>query len=111
MAVRNNAELEITNEEFHEVVNNSHKLVAIHFFAEWSMPCVMISPVIEDLSQEIKEVKFAKVNIDDNEELACRYKVSSVPCMIIFKDGEEVERILGVRPIEFIEQKIRSHLD
>jgi thioredoxin 1 len=110
MVTKNNYEMEVTNEEFKEIINNSHKLVVVDFFAEWCMPCIMMSPVIDDLSVKIKEVKFAKINIDDNRELTDKYNVASIPCLVIFKNGKEVDRIVGGRPVEVVEEKIRMHL-
>ena len=102
--------MELTNQEFSEVINNSHKVVVVDFFAEWCMPCVMLGPVLEDIAQEMKEAKFVKVNVDDNGDLAGKYKVSSIPCLVIFKDGEEVDRIVGGQPTDVIETKIKAHL-
>jgi len=110
MVARNDAEMEVTYEEFREIINNSHKLVVIDFFAEWCMPCLMLAPVIEELADEIKEVKFAKINIDDNEELSKRFSISGIPCLIIFKDGKEVDRIIGNQNSEAIEERIRGYL-
>ncbi len=111
MVSRNESSMEITDQEFNEVINNSHKLVFVDFFAEWCMPCLMIAPVIEDLASEMKEVKFVKINVDDNRELAEKYVISSIPCMILFKDGKEVDRIIGNQTAENIEKKIKKHLD
>jgi len=110
MVAKNDAVLELTNQEFSEVINNSHKVVVVDFFAEWCMPCVMLGPILEDIAQEMKEVKFVKVNVDDNGELAGKYNVSSIPCLVIFKDGEEVDRIVGGQPADVIEAKIKAHL-
>ncbi|MFA5174394.1 MAG: thioredoxin [Candidatus Pacearchaeota archaeon] len=109
MVARNDSAMEITNEEFDEIINNSHELVVVDFYAEWCMPCLMMSPIIEDLAEQIKEVKFTKINVDDNQALAGRYNVSSIPCLIIFKKGKEVGRIIGSRPADEIEEKIREY--
>ena len=100
MAARNDQAMEITDEEFSEVINNSHRLVVVDFFAEWCMPCLMLSPIIEDLAEKMKEVKFVKINTDDNPEISKKYGISSIPCLIIFKDGKEVERLVGYREKE-----------
>jgi len=107
---KNDSETEITDEEFNEIINNSHKLVVVDFFAEWCMPCLMLAPIIEDLAEQIKEVKFVKINVDDNESLSGKYKISSIPCLIIFKEGKEVDRIIGAHSSEVIENKIKSWL-
>ena len=108
----NDSEVELTENEFNEIINNSHKLVVVDFFAEWCMPCVMLAPIIEELAKldSLKEVKFTKVNIDDNQELAKKYNVSSIPCLIVFKDGKEVDRLIGNQTQEVIEKKVKSYL-
>jgi len=112
MAAKNDPEMEITQEEFNDLINNSHKLVVVDFFAEWCMPCVMLAPVIEELAEKdsMKDVKFTKINIDDNSELANKYNVASIPCLIIFKDGKEVDRIIGNQTAEVIERNIKNYL-
>ncbi len=105
-----NLDIEATEEEFKEIINNSHKLVVVDFYGDWCMPCLMLAPIIEDLAENMKEVKFAKINIDDNQELAAKYSVSSIPCLIIFKNGKEVDRIIGVHSQDSIEAKIKKYL-
>ncbi|VVB77614.1 Thiol:disulfide interchange protein DsbD [uncultured archaeon] len=104
------SEMELTGEEFNEIINNSHKLVVVDFFAEWCMPCLMISPIIEELAETMKEVKFVKLNVDDNSDLAEKYRVSNIPCLIIFKSGKEASRIVGAHSAEAIEVKIQEQL-
>ena len=110
MVTRNDSAMEVTNEEFDELINNSHKLVVVDFFAEWCMPCLMIAPIVEELAKEMKDVKFVKINLDDNQELAGKYNVKSIPCLVIFKDGKAVDRIIGAQPRENIEKKIEGWL-
>ncbi len=110
MVAKNDSAMEVTNEDFKSIINNSHKLVVVDFFAEWCMPCLMVSPIIEELAEEMKEVKFVKINSDDNQDLSKEYNISSIPCLIIFKEGKEVDRILGAQPKENIEKKIKSWL-
>lgn len=110
MVARNDSEMEVTNEEFEKIINNSHKLVVVDFFVEWCMPCLIVSPIIEELADEIKEVKFIKINSDDNPGLSRKYNISSIPCLVIFKDGKEVGRIIGAQPKENIEETIKSFL-
>lgn len=106
----NDSAVEITEKEFNEIIDNSHKIVVVDFFAEWCFPCIMLAPVIEEIAENMKNVKFAKINIDDNEELARKYQITNIPCLIVFKDGKEVERIIGNRPSDFIEKKIKGFL-
>ena len=90
------SELEVTNEEFNGIINNSsHKVVVVDFFADWCMPCLILGPIIEDLSKTMKNAKFAKIDIDDNQELAEKYRIHSIPCLIIFKNGKEIDRIIA----------------
>jgi thioredoxin 1 len=107
---KNDSEMEVTPEEFNEIINNSHKLVVVDFFAEWCMPCLMIAPIIEDLAEQMKDIKFTKINIDDNRELAEKYKISSIPCLVIFKNGQEVGRLIGAHTQDVIECKIKEFL-
>lgn len=110
MDARTESQMDITYEEFKEIINNSHKVVVTDFYAEWCMPCLMVSPIIDELSEQMKEVKFVKMNIDENQELARKLNVSSIPCIIIFKQGKEVDRIVGAQPQEVIEEKIKKYL-
>jgi thioredoxin 1 len=110
MVARNDSEMEVTEEEFKEIVSNGHKLVVVDFYAEWCMPCLMLAPIIDDLAEAIKEVKFVKINVDENQALASKFSVSSIPCLIIFKEGKEVDRLIGAQDGEVIEEKIREWL-
>ena len=111
MAAKNDSVMEVTNEEFSELTKNGHKLVVVDFFAEWCMPCVMLAPVLEDIANNLKDVKFVKINVDDNRDLAIKHNASLLPCLIIFKEGKEVDRIIGSQPGDMIESKIKSHLN
>ena len=70
----------------------------------------MIAPIVEELAKEMKDVKFVKINLDDNQELAGKYNVKSIPCLVIFKDGKAVDRIIGAQPRENIKKKIEGWL-
>lgn len=110
MVAKNDSETEITNEEFNEIINNSHKIVVVDFWAEWCMPCLMMTPIIEDLAEAMRDVKFTKINVEDNKQLSEKYKISSIPCLIVFKEGKEVDRIIGAHSADVIENRIRNHL-
>ena len=110
MAAENDSVMEVTNEEFSEVIKNGHKLVVVDFFAEWCFPCIALAPVIEEIADNMKEVKFVKINVDDNQALAGKYNVSSIPCLVIFKNGKKVDRIIGGQPNDMIESKIKKFL-
>ena len=86
----------IENEQIINEVLKNEKLVVIDFFATWCGPCQMLAPVLVNLDKKYNgEVEFYKVNVDENQDAAIRYGVSSVPTLIFFKNGEEVERQVG----------------
>ncbi len=109
MVANNDKAVEISSKEFEETINNSKKVVVIDFYAEWCMPCLMTAPVIEELASKLKKIKFVKINVDENKELSSRFNITSIPCIIIFKDGREVERITGALPEEILEEKIGKY--
>jgi thioredoxin 1 len=102
---------EITSSEFPKIINDKKKNLAIvDFFAEWCMPCVMMGPVFQRLSEKYNTVKFAKINVDDATNLAQKYEISSIPCIIFFKDGEEVDRVTGSISEDLLNEKIGDYL-
>ncbi len=100
---------EISEKQFSEFLTNP--LTVIDFYADWCMPCLMLAPIVDELAQKFKgKIVFAKVNIDENSNLASRFKVMSIPTILLFKEGLEVERITGALPPEVIEEKIGKHV-
>ena len=110
MAANNDKAVEISSHEFEETINNSKSLVVIDFYAEWCMPCLMLAPVLEELASKLKEIKFARVNVDENKELSSKFKIVSIPTLIVFKKGEEVERIIGALQEEVLEEKLKKYM-
>ena len=96
--------VEINKDNFEKEVLKSDKPVLVDFNAEWCGPCRMLKPSIEELAEERSEYKFASININNEEELATEYNVSSIPCLVIFKDGKEIKRSIGLKPKEEIEE-------
>ncbi len=92
--------------EFEKFVEKG--ISVIDFFAEWCMPCVMMAPVFEEMEGRFKKIKFGKLNVDDNKEIAEKFKVMSIPCLIIFKNGKEAGRIVGNVGEEVLEAKIKA---
>ena len=93
------AEVKITRENFEQEVLKSDKPVLIDFWAPWCGPCRMLSPTISDIAEEYKDkVKVGKVNVDEEEELAAMFRVSSIPLLVVMKDGKVVNSAVGVRP-------------
>ncbi len=91
--------VEIMDQNFESEVLKSPQPVLVDFWATWCAPCRMIAPVIEELAAENANlIKVCKVNIDDSPNIAAGYGVSSIPTLMIFKDGQVVERFVGVQP-------------
>jgi thioredoxin 1 len=98
---------ELSNGEFNEFVKEG--LVLVDFFAEWCMPCLMMAPVVDELSEKFKgKIKFGKVNIDDNRDLAQKFNVSSIPNFVLFRDGKPVEQFVGGIAEEEFEEKLKG---
>ncbi len=99
---------ELTKETFQQKV--SEGTVVVDFWAEWCMPCKQLGPVFEELSKEIEGMTFYKLDVQNNQETAGQYGVMSIPCLIIFKDGKEVDRIVGALPKEQLKDKLQGHV-
>lgn len=111
MSANNDKAVEISSKEFEDTINDTERPVAvIDFYAEWCMPCLMIAPVLEELAGKLKSIKFARVNVDENKELSSRFNITSIPCLVIFKNGEEVDRITGALPQEVLEEKLGKYV-
>ena len=102
------AVVEIKEAQFDEEVLKSDKPVFVDFYATWCGPCKMMSPILEQLSEEKQDVKVAKIDVDDAERLAILYGISSIPCMILFKNGEEADRVVGAVPKQKLEQVVSA---
>ena len=101
------AVLKINEENFDEKVKNSKLPVLIDFWAAWCGPCKMMSPVFEELSEEFEGVlEFAKVNTDENSDLSNEFSISGIPCLVLTKEGKEVDRIIGFMPKDALKAKI-----
>ncbi|MBT9777426.1 thioredoxin [Clostridium sp. MCC353] len=100
--------LKITKENFDSEVMNSDKPVMVDFFATWCGPCKMLHPVVEALSNEVTDVKIGELDIDEEIELAERFRIMTVPSLVLFKNGEAVDKLVGVQSkgkvLEFIRQ-------
>ena len=90
--------LHINDDQFETEVINSDKPVLVDFWANWCGPCKMIGPFIEELADEMDNVKFVKVDIDKNSAYAAKYGVMSIPCLILFEKGKEIKRNVGFIP-------------
>ena len=97
----------VRNDEFLETIKEGNTLV--DFYADWCGPCKMLGPVLEELSEENTDVKFIKVNVDDENELAHKYGIMSIPAVFFFKDGEVVSSSVGFRGKEDMQQFINEN--
>jgi thioredoxin 1 len=100
---------EVTQNTFQSDVLQSDKPVLVDFWAPWCGPCRMLSPIVEKLASKTSNVKFVKLNTDENPSLAGQYHVSGIPCLILFKGGQEVDRIVGYVPENAIASMIAKH--
>ena len=98
--------INITEQNFHEEVMQSDKPVLIDFWASWCGPCRMIAPIIEQIADERSDIKVGKVNVDDEVGLASQFGIMSIPTLVVIKNGEIVNKIVGVRPKEQILQML-----
>jgi thioredoxin 1 len=102
---------DVTDQDFEERVLKSDEPVLVDFWAEWCVPCHMVSPVVEEIGQEKGEsLRVAKLNIDENPEVTRRYGVMSIPTLMLFKGGEEKARVVGARGKEALLREIDPHL-
>lgn len=88
--------LKITSNNFNEEVINSDKTTIVDFYADWCGPCKMMSPVIDSIAEEVSSIKVGKLNVDEAQDVAASYNVMSIPTIIIFKNGKESKRFVGV---------------
>ena len=105
------AVLEITDDNFEDEVLNSEQPVLVDFWAEWCVPCKMISPIVDELAEEMDGVMdFAKVDVDSSPITAVTYGIRSIPALLIFKGGKPVEQIVGAVPKGQLKKKIEAAL-
>lgn len=103
--------IELSDDSFNGEVIDSREAYLVDFWAPWCGPCRIIAPVIEELSRDYAgKLKVGKVNVDDNQEVAARYGISSIPTLLFFKDGELKERITGAVPKSTLKLAIDKHV-
>ena len=88
----------IDQNNFHEEVLNSDKPVLLDFWAPWCGPCRMVGPILEEIAAEYPNIKVAKVNVDEEMELASQFRVASIPMLVVMKNGQVVSQSVGARP-------------
>ena len=90
--------LHINKDNFHKEVLNSEKPVLLDFFASWCGPCRMVGPILDEIAEEREDIKVCKVDIDEQPELASRFRIMSVPTLMVLKEGSIVDQSVGAKP-------------
>ncbi len=98
---------EVTSHELEDILRINQKPIILNFFSECYMPCLMSLPLMDSLAEDNPKINFLKINIEESKEIMHRFNVSNIPCIIFFKQGQEVTRIKG----DIYEEKIRSAID
>lgn len=99
--------ISVNKNNFSELVLGSDKPVLVDFFATWCGPCRMVGPIIDEIAEDREDIRVCKINVDDDQELAAKYGVMSIPTLMVFKNGEITNQAMGAMP----KAKILSLLD
>ena len=100
--------LKLDNKNFEKEISKGS--VVVDFWADWCMPCKMLGPIFEELSNDMKKVKFGKVNVDECPDIAEKFFVQGIPAILVFKDSEEVGRIVGLKDKNTLKKEIETML-
>lgn len=99
--------INLTKDSYHNEVMETEKVVVIDFWATWCVPCKMMAPVVEEVAKDYPDVKVCKVNVDEEPELSNAFKIVSIPTIVVIKNGEIIDSVVGYRPKEDIEKIIK----
>ena len=103
--------VEVTDDTFDAEIINSDKLAIVDFWAVWCGPCKMIAPIMEEFASEYEgKVKIAKVDVDNNPQIAVKYGIRSIPTVMFFKEGRLVDQVIGASPKSHFQEKIDEHI-
>ena len=103
--------LNTTDAKFTDTVSESDKLVVVDMWAEWCGPCKMMEPVLEEIAEEYSDkLKVVKLNIDQNQDTPLKFGVMNIPTLIFFRDGKEIDRVIGAFPKKQLLNRIEPHL-
>lgn len=103
------SEITLTSENFEQQVIQNSKTVLVDFWADWCMPCTMLSPIISEIAEETPDITVGKVNIDEQPTLAAQYGISSIPTLMVFRNGKITNKSVGLTDKENIKQMLRQH--
>ena len=99
--------VKVTSNNFEEEVIKCEKTVLVDFYAEWCGPCKMLSPIIDEIAKENTDIKVVKVNVDEAQDLAMKYQVMSIPTLVVIKNGQQINKSVGLRDKEEIISMIK----
>ena len=101
---------EINQNDIDSLVKKN-KVAFIDFYADWCMPCVMMSPIIDELAQSFSnKMSFFKINVDDNKDASSKFKVMGIPTILVFKEGRVVDRIVGAVSLDVLNERLKKYL-
>lgn len=102
------AVININDSDFQDQIASG--LTLVDFWAEWCAPCRMVSPIVEELSVEMPNIKFAKLNVDENNQVPQTFGITAIPTLVLFKDGELVDRVVGLLPKPQLKKILEKHI-
>ena len=102
---------QVNDSNFDSIVMEGGKPALVDFWAEWCGPCRMLSPILDEVEEEMADqISVVKVNVDDADEVAARYRIMSIPTLLFFKNGELVDKTVGAMPKPALVEKIKANL-
>lgn len=103
--------MEISEQNFDEVVSKAELPILVDFWAPWCAPCRQLSPILDEIAEELDgKLLLGKVNIDEQQSLAMRFGIMTIPTMMLFKDGDVVSTLVGARPKQDVKSELAAHL-